>query len=51
MVFFNSELIIDDLKVEEKISVVREIFMPTIERIVEDIALEILFSTVIEITV
>ena len=43
-VFLNSRLIIDDFKVEGKIPVVMERF--TIERIVEDIALVIFFSTV-----
>ena len=38
---FNSGLIIDDFKVEGKVSVVIEKF--TIERIVGDIALEIFF--------
>ena len=41
--FFNSGLIIDDFKVEEKVPMVMERF--TIERIVGDIALEI--STVV----
>ena len=43
--FFNSGLIIDDFKVEEKVQVVMQRF--TIERIVGDIALEIVFSTVV----
>ena len=43
--FFNSDLIIDDFKVEGKIPVVMERF--SIERIVGDIALEIFFSTVV----
>ena len=43
-VCFNSGLIIDDFKVEGKVTVVMERF--TIERIV-DIALEIFFSTVV----
>ena len=44
-VFFNSGLIMDDHKVEGKVSVVMEIF--TIERIFGDIALENFFSTVV----
>ena len=44
-VFFNSGLIINDSKVEGKVSVMMERF--TIERIVGDIALDIFFSTVI----
>ena len=44
--FFNSGLIIDDFKVEGKVPVVMERF--TIKRIVEDIALEIFFSRVVE---
>ena len=47
MKVFNSGLIIDDFKVEEKVQEVLEGF--TIERIVEDIALEIFFSTVLGI--
>ena len=43
--FFNSGLIIDDFKVEGKVPVVMERF--TIERIVGDIALEILCSSVV----
>ena len=43
--FFNSGLITDDFKVEGKVPVVMERF--TIERIVEDIVLEIFFSTVV----
>ena len=43
--FFNNGLIIDDFKVEEKVPVVIERF--TIERRVGEIALEILFSTVV----
>ena len=43
--FFNSGLIIDDFKVEGMVPVVMERF--TIEKIVGDIALAILFSTVI----
>ena len=43
--FFNSGLIIDDFKVEGAVPVVTGRF--TIERIVEDIALEIFFSTVV----
>ena len=43
--FFNSELIINDFKVEGKEPVVMERF--AIERIVGDIALEIVFSTVV----
>ena len=42
---FNSELIIDDFKVEGKVSVVMERF--TTEKIVGDIALEIFFNTVV----
>ena len=45
-VYFNSGLIIDDFKVEEKVPVVMERF--TIKRIVGDIALDIFFSTVVE---
>ena len=44
--FLNSGLIIDDFKEEGKIPEVMERF--TIERIVEDISLEIFFSTVVE---
>ena len=44
-VLFNSGLIMDDFKVEGKGPVVMERF--TIERIVEDIALEIFFSAVV----
>ena len=44
-VSFNSELIIYDFKVEGKVPVVMERF--TIERIVEDIALEIFYSTMV----
>ena len=44
-VFFNSGLIIDNFKVEGTVPVVMEIF--AIERIVEDNALEIFFSTVV----
>ena len=43
--FFNSGLILDDFNVEGKVPVVMIRF--TIERIVEDIALEIFFSTVV----
>ena len=43
--FFNSGLIIDDFKMEGKVPVVIERF--TIERIVEDIALEIFCSMVV----
>ena len=43
--FFNSGLIIDDFKVKGKIPVVMERF--TIERIIEDIALESFFSMVV----
>ena len=43
--FFNSELIIDDFKVEVKVPVVME--RVTVKRIVGDIALQIFFSTVI----
>ena len=43
--FFNSELIIDDFKVEGKLPIVMERF--TTERIVGDIALKIVFSTVV----
>ena len=41
----NSGLIIDDFNVEGKVSVIMKRF--PIERIVEDIALEIFFSTVV----
>ena len=44
-VFFNSGLIIDDFKMKGKVPVVIDRF--SIERIVEDIALEIFFSTVV----
>ena len=44
-VFFNSELIIDDFKVECNIPEVKERF--TIERIVGYISLEIFFSTAV----
>ena len=44
-VFFNNGLIIDDFKVEGKVPVVIERF--TIERRVGEIALDILFSTVV----
>ena len=43
--FFNSELIINDFKVEGKVPVVLGRYI--IERIVGDIALEIFFSTVV----
>ena len=43
---FNSELIIDDFKVEGKVPVVMERF--TIERIVGDISLDIFVITVVE---
>ena len=43
--FFNSGLIMDDFEVEWKVPVVME--RCTIERIVEDVALEIFFSTVV----
>ena len=43
--YFNSGLIVDDFKVEGKVLVVIERL--TIERIVEDIALEFFFSTVV----
>ena len=46
-VSFNSDLIIDDFKVEWKVPVVMDRF--TIKRIVGDIALEILFSTLVGI--
>ena len=42
---FNNGLIIDDFKVEGKVPVVMK--RCAIERIVEDIALEIFFSTVV----
>ena len=45
MKVFNSGLIMDDYKVEEKVPVVMERF--TIERIVGDIALKFFFSTVV----
>ena len=45
MKVFNSGLIIDDFKMEEKVPVVMERF--TIERIVEDMALAIFFSAVV----
>ena len=45
MTVFNSGQIKDDFKMEGKVSVVRERF--TIERIVGDISLEILFNTVV----
>ena len=45
MVFFYSGLIIDDFKVEGKVLEAMERF--TIGRIVEDISLEIFFSTVV----
>ena len=45
MKVFNSGLIMDDFKVEGKIPVVMERF--TIERTVGDIALEIVFNTVV----
>ena len=43
--FFNSGLILDDFKVKGMVPVVMERF--TIERIVRDIALKIIFSTVV----